>query len=71
MTESTSSGTRRGSVTLAIFNAPITSVARAIGRTRMNMNRQLRTLRMSPERVGPIAGATAMTIEMFPMVRPR
>ena len=37
----------------------------------MNIQRQSSTLRIMPEMVGPIAGATEMTMEMFPMVLPR
>ena len=51
--------------------APSASAPRAIGSTSRNIQRQSSTLRISPEIVGPMAGATEMTIEMLPMVRPR
>ncbi len=42
-----------------------------MGSTIQNIHRQFSDPRMKPDRVGPTAGATAMTIEMVPMVCPR
>ena len=39
--------------------------------TSANSHRQVSTLRISPEIVGPIAGATEITIMMLPIVLPR
>ncbi|AFR09697.1 hypothetical protein B005_4491 [Nocardiopsis alba ATCC BAA-2165] len=63
--------TERGSVMLRMKAAPSARPSRAIGRIRPKSQRQSSMLRMSPDRVGPTAGATAMTMEMLPMVRPR
>ncbi len=41
------------------------------GSTNQNTNGHGKTLRIAPDRVGPSAGATDMTIEMRPMIRPR
>ena len=71
MMENTSIGTGRGVVTFCTRRKPSTSAPMAIGRTRMNIHRHESVLRMMPEMVGPIAGATEMTIEMLPIVRPR
>ncbi len=46
-------------------------VATAMGSTIQKMKRQLSELRMSPEIVGPTAGATEITMEMLPIIRPR
>ena len=61
----------RGSVTFSTRRMPMTSIASAIGSTSQNMNRHDRYVRMRPEIVGPMAGATEITIEMLPMNRPR
>ncbi len=42
-----------------------------MGSTIQNIHRQFSEPRMNPDRVGPTAGATAMTIEMVPIVWPR
>lgn len=42
-----------------------------MGSTIQNIHRQSSDPRMNPDRVGPTAGATAMTMEMVPMVCPR
>ncbi len=47
---------------------PALSAARAIGRTIQNIHRQSSEPRMNPDRVGPIAGATAITMEMVPII---
>ena len=70
-TESTSIGVFDGVVTFFIMVPPTTSAISAIGIIRMNIQRQSSTLRMSPEMVGPIAGATEMTMEILPIIRPR
>ncbi|GGR21813.1 hypothetical protein GCM10010196_14190 [Agromyces mediolanus] len=46
-------------------------MTRAIGSTNQNMNRQERKFSTRPEMVGPMAGATDITIETRPMKRPR
>ena len=46
-------------------------MASAIGSTNQNIQRQDSAFRMRPEMVGPMAGATDMTIETLPMVLPR
>ena len=69
--EKMSSGMGRGSVTLRMSTAPATSATIPMGRTDQNIHRQLRTSRTRPPIVGPIAGATAITMEMTPIVRPR
>jgi hypothetical protein len=71
MTDSTSTWVFRGVVTFLTRAAPRASAARAMGRTRMNIHRQSSTLRIRPEIVGPMAGATEITMEMLPIVRPR
>ena len=43
----------------------------AIGRTSQNIQRQFSESRMIPEMVGPMAGATAMTMEITPIIAPR
>ena len=70
-TESTSSGMRRGSVTLRIIAVPRVRASRAIGSTSQNIQRQVSASSTIPPTVGPVAGATAITIEITPMVRPR
>ena len=70
-TESTSSGTLRGVVTLRTSTAPTVSAVSATGRTSQNIQRQDSTSRTIPPTVGPTAGATAMTMEITPIVRPR
>ena len=47
------------------------SAERATGNTKTNMARHENAWRISPEMVGPRAGATEMTIEMLPMTAPR
>jgi hypothetical protein len=42
-----------------------------MGSTIQNIHRQFSDPRMKPDRVGPTAGATAITIEIVPMVWPR
>ncbi len=42
-----------------------------MGSTAQKVHRQFRDPRMKPDSVGPTAGATAMTIEIVPMVWPR
>ena len=42
-----------------------------IGSTIQNIHRQPSELRITPESVGPTAGATAMTIVIVPIVAPR
>jgi hypothetical protein len=69
--ESTSRWARRGVVTFRTFQAPSARLRSAIGRTTRNSQRQLSRERTRPDTVGPIAGATEMTIEMTPMIRPR
>ena len=70
-TEPTSSGASRGVVTFSMRRAPSTSAAIAIGSTSTNSQRHVRKLKMSPEIVGPIAGATEITIMILPIVLPR
>src|SRR5690606_19455318 len=50
---------------------PMIRLSTAMGSTMPNIQRQSSTLRMNPDSVGPTAGATDITIEMLPMVRPR
>ncbi|MCB5293349.1 hypothetical protein BJQ90_02797 [Arthrobacter sp. SO3] len=45
--------------------------ARAIGRTKTNMKRQEKCSRISPETVGPMAGATEMAMLTMPITKPR
>ena len=45
--------------------------ARATGRTNTNMKRQVKCSRISPETVGPMAGATEMAMLTLPMTAPR
>ncbi|OSY39225.1 hypothetical protein BG845_03495 [Pseudonocardia autotrophica] len=52
-------------------SAPAASASSAIGRTSQNIQRQPSAERITPDSAGPIAGATAMTIEMVPIVCPR
>ncbi len=47
------------------------NAARATGRTKTNMNRQVKCSRISPETVGPMAGATEMAMLTLPMTAPR
>ncbi len=70
MTEKISIGTRVVMPTLRIRRAPIISIVIAIGSIKTNKKRQLKLLKIKPEIVGPIAGATAITIEIFPIRRP-
>lgn len=42
-----------------------------MGSTIQNIQRQSSAERMTPETVGPTAGATAMTMEITPIMRPR
>ena len=51
--------------------APRAKAVSAIGSTSQNIHRQSKALRMTPEIVGPTAGATAMTIEIMPIIFPR
>ncbi len=51
--------------------SPITNVSTAIGSTSPNMKRHDRNCRMIPEIVGPIAGATEMTMLTLPIMTPR
>ena len=60
-----------GSPTSVIRRRPTASETSAIGSTSQNMARQPNRLSTSPETAGPIAGATAMTIEMLPIITPR
>src|SRR3546814_18721463 len=55
-TESTSSRVLRGSVTCGTLAIPRRREAMAMGSTRMNIQRQLSTLKMAPEIVGPKIG---------------
>ena len=64
-------GSTRVSLTFSTRRMPMTSMTSAIGSTSQNMYRHDRKLRIRPEIVGPIAGATDMTIETRPMNRPR
>src|SRR5690606_38840972 len=70
-TDNQSMGMRRGSVTFWMRAAPRMSAPTAMGATSQNIQRQSSTLRMRPEIVGPIAGATDMTMAMLPIVLPR
>ena len=70
-TEIRSSGVRLSSLTLRRRIAPNASIASAMGSTTPKISRQEPTCRMTPDRVGPTAGATAMTMEMLPIVLPR
>jgi hypothetical protein len=58
-------------VTFTIRRPPSTSATAAIGSTIQKIQRQSSTLRMRPETVGPTAGATEITMEMFPITAPR
>ena len=58
-------------LTFSMRRAPSSNVAMAMGSTSANSHRHAKTLRMSPEIVGPTAGATEITIEMLPIVLPR
>src|SRR5690625_2098295 len=69
--DSGSKGTDRGVVVFLTSEPPTTSASAATGSTARNIHRQLRWARMKPEKVGPVAGATAMTMEIRPIVRPR
>ena len=71
MTESTSSGALRGSETFGTRRMPKTSMAAAIGSMTQNSPRQCTSGSRNPEIVGPTAGATDMTIEIRPIIRPR
>ena len=51
--------------------SPIHSVTSAIGSTTRNIARHPRNDSTIPDTVGPIAGATEMTIERLPMTAPR
>ena len=64
-------GSARGSLTFSTRRMPMTSMTSAIGSTSQNMYRHDRKLRIRPEIVGPIAGATDITIDTRPMNRPR
>ena len=70
-TDSASIGDRVGSPTSTMRRSPIHSVTSAIGRTTRNTARQPRNDSTTPDTVGPIAGATEMTIERLPMTAPR
>jgi hypothetical protein len=70
-TESASKRTFCVSVTLRTQMAPSTSASTAIGSTSQNIQRQSSADRMMPDTVGPTAGATAITMEMTPIIRPR
>src|SRR5690625_7290587 len=69
--DSGSNGTGRGVVMFRTSEPPTTSASAAIGSTARNIQRQLKLARMKPEKVGPVAGATEMTMEIRPIVRPR
>src|ERR1700712_3558132 len=60
-----------GMVTFLIREAPRAKAASAIGKTSKNSHLQLNVDRINPDIVGPIAGATEMTIEILPIVLPR
>ena len=60
-----------GSPMSTILRSPSTSATTAIGSTSQNMNRQPSRLSTTPDTVGPMAGATEMTIEMLPITAPR
>jgi hypothetical protein len=51
--------------------APVTSVVTVSGSTVQNIQRQPSQDSTAPPMVGPIAGATAMTMVIVPMVAPR
>jgi hypothetical protein len=70
-TESTSSGIFWVSVTLRIMVTPRTRASAATGSISRNIQRHCSRSRITPPMVGPVAGATAMTMEITPMVRPR
>jgi hypothetical protein len=70
-TETTSIGALRGVETFCTLTMPRMSAAIAMGSTKPNSQRHENALRIRPEIVGPMAGATEMTIEMLPMMRPR
>lgn len=70
-TDSTSNFAGRVSMTLRSQTAPRTSERTANGRTSQNIHRQFSAERMRPATVGPMAGATAITTEMTPIIRPR
>ena len=53
------------------MRAPKINAASAIGSTSTNMNRQDRNCRISPDSVGPIAGATEIAMLMLPITTPR
>ena len=70
-TERASKGAWRGVPTLRSLRAPTMRTARAIGRTKTNRNRHENALRISPETVGPMAGATEMAMLTLPITAPR
>src|SRR5690606_216466 len=69
--DSGSNGTGRGVVMFRTSEPPTTRASAAIGSTARNIQRQPKLARMNPENVGPVAGATEVTTEISPIVRPR
>ena len=71
MTDSTSTGTARGSETFGTRAMPTASMTSAIGSMTQKIPRHVVTARMSPATIGPIAGAIDITIDTRPIMRPR
>src|SRR5690625_2508354 len=69
--EALSAGVALGVVMFLTSVAPRARAMTAMGSTVRNIHRQDVLARMNPENVGPTAGATAITMEIMPMVRPR
>src|SRR5690625_1321212 len=70
-TETTSNGVDFGVVMYLTNVAPSTRATAAMGSTMRNIHRQDMFASTNPENVGPMAGATEITMEISPMVRPR
>src|SRR5690625_121822 len=70
-TEATSNGVDFGVVMFLTNVAPSTRATAAMGSTMRNIHRQDMFASTNPENVGPMAGATEITMEISPMVRPR
>jgi hypothetical protein len=71
MIDSTSIGAWVVSPRFVIHFAPSPSESRAMGRMMANSHRQPGPSTMNPDSVGPIAGASAMTMPTRPIMRPR
>ena len=59
------------SPTFVRYFAPMARAASATGRTKTNIKRHVKCSRISPETVGPMAGATEIAMLTLPMTAPR